>query len=59
VPPNQTALEVMHLTLPAHEVSNAFSTADLAETAIAQVDFPAPGSDIFSFEIIVAVQAAK
>lgn len=59
MPPHKTALNVVHFPLPAHEVSNAFSTADLAETTIAEVDFTAARFDIFPSEVIVIVEAAK
>jgi hypothetical protein len=52
-------LDVVHFPLPADEVSNAFSSADLAESAIAEVNFTAAGADIFTSEVVVAVKPSE
>lgn len=56
VPPNQTALEVVHLTVyPAYIIPAPFSQTFLAQTSIAEAHLPTAEADIFSSEVIVTI----
>jgi len=56
---HQTSLEMVHVTIPANEIPAPFSQAWLAQARVTLIDFPAPGTNIFAFKIIVAVESSK